>query len=96
MRGGRGREEREPCKRTVGESCRAHDVATMSVPKAQRLYTLECENARLKRLLAERDLELDVVKELLEKSREPAGVARGRVCTPAGSGIGCSLQETAA
>ena len=34
----------------------------------QRLRELEKENARLKRLLAERDLELDVVKEALAKN----------------------------
>jgi putative transposase len=34
----------------------------------QRLRELEKENARLKRLLAERDLELDVVKEALSKN----------------------------
>lgn len=39
----------------------------MSVSEAQRLRDLERENARLKRLLAERDLELDATKELLTK-----------------------------
>ena len=59
--------------------CRQHNVSEvtfyrwrkkyggMSVPEAQRLKELEKENARLKRLLAERDLELDAVKELLAK-----------------------------
>lgn len=40
----------------------------MQVKEAQRLRELEKENARLKRLLAERDLELDVVKEALTKN----------------------------
>ena len=39
----------------------------MSVPEAQRLRELEKEHARLKRLLAERDLEVDALKELLAK-----------------------------
>ena len=39
----------------------------MSIPEAQRLKELEKENARLKRLLAERLLELDLLKELLQK-----------------------------
>jgi putative transposase len=39
----------------------------MSIPEAQRLKELEKENARLKRLLAERMLENDLLKELLEK-----------------------------
>lgn len=39
----------------------------MEVPEVRRMRTLERENARLKRLLAERDLEIDVVKEALRK-----------------------------
>ncbi len=40
----------------------------MQTRDVQRLRELEKENARLKRLLAERDLELDVVKEALTKN----------------------------
>lgn len=39
----------------------------MEVNEAQRLRELEKENARLKRLLAERDLEVDLMKEYLAK-----------------------------
>ena len=39
----------------------------MDVDEAKRLKELERENARLKRLLAERDLEIDVMKEIAEK-----------------------------
>ncbi len=39
----------------------------MSVSETQRLKELEKENARLKRLLAERVLEVDALKELLAK-----------------------------
>ncbi len=39
----------------------------MDVPEVRQMRTLERENARLKRLLAERDLEIDVVKEALRK-----------------------------
>ena len=39
----------------------------MTVSEAGRLKELEKENARLKRLLAERDLEVDVLKEVLQK-----------------------------
>ena len=39
----------------------------MGEAEVKRLRELEKENSRLKRLLAERDLELDVVKELLQK-----------------------------
>lgn len=37
----------------------------MAVHEAARLKELERENSRLKRLLAERDLEVDALKELL-------------------------------
>lgn len=40
----------------------------MQVREAQRLRELEKENARLKRLLAERSLEIDVMKEALAKN----------------------------
>ena len=39
----------------------------MSVSEAHRLKELEKENARLKRLLAERDLALDALQEYLQK-----------------------------
>jgi len=59
--------------------CREHGVAEatfyrwrktyagMSVVEAQRLKELEKENGRLKRLLAERMLEVDALKEVLAK-----------------------------
>ncbi len=66
-------------QKTVEELCRAHGIApptyygwkrkygSMAEPDVKRLKELEKENARLKRLLAERDLEVDVMKEFLEK-----------------------------
>ena len=39
----------------------------LDIPEARRLKELEKENARLKRLLAERDLEIDAMRELLAK-----------------------------
>ncbi len=66
-------------EQSVAAVCREHGIAEttfyrwrtayggMSVPEAQRLKELEKENARLKRLLAERLLELDLLKELLQK-----------------------------
>ena len=63
----------------ISALCREHGIAEntfyrwrkkfggMSVAETQRLKELEKENARLKRLLAERDLEIDAVKELLAK-----------------------------
>ncbi len=40
----------------------------MQVKEAQRLRDLEKENARLKKLLAERDLEIDCLKEVASKN----------------------------
>lgn len=37
----------------------------MGTSEVRRLRELESENARLKRLLAERDLEIDAIKEVL-------------------------------
>ena len=66
-------------EQTVAAVCREHGIAEttfyrwrsayggLSVPEAQRLKELEKKNARLKRLLAERLLELDLLKELLQK-----------------------------
>ncbi len=64
---------------TVGEVCREYGIAEttfyrwrnayggMPVNEVQRLKDLEKENARLKRLLAERLLEVDALKDLLAK-----------------------------
>lgn len=72
-------QEAERGETTIGAVCRAHGVAENTfykwrqkyggadIPAVKRLRELEQENARLKRLLAERDLELDVVKEVIAK-----------------------------
>lgn len=39
----------------------------MSISEAKRLRTLEAENARLKKLLSERTLELDALQDVLKK-----------------------------
>ena len=39
----------------------------MGIPELRRQRQLEQENSRLKRLLAERDLEVDALRELLAK-----------------------------
>lgn len=63
----------------VREYCRAKGISvttlynwkkrfgTMEVSEVRQLRALEKENARLKRLLAERDLEIDAVREVLRK-----------------------------
>jgi putative transposase len=72
-------EQAEKGEQTISAVCREHGIAAntfyrwrktyggMSVNEAHRLKELEKENARLKRLLAERVLENDLLKELLGK-----------------------------
>ena len=53
---------------------------TMTVPDAKRLKALEAENTRLKHIVAERDLKLEVMKEKAAKDGERARPsAAGRV-----------------
>ena len=72
-------DQAEKGEQTVAAVCREHGIAEttfyrwrkayggMSVNEAQRLKELEKENSRLKRLLAERMLEIDLLRELLGK-----------------------------
>lgn len=72
-------EQAERGDQTTGAVCREHGISEntfyrwrkiyggMSVNETQRLKELEKENSRLKRLLAERMLEVDALKELLGK-----------------------------
>lgn len=72
-------QESERGEVTIGELCRRHEVSEatyyrwrhmygeMKVPEVKRLRELEQENARLKRIVAERDLEIDAMKEVLSK-----------------------------
>ena len=46
---------------------RKRKFGSMREPDVKRARELEKENARLKRLLAERDVEIDVMKEIIEK-----------------------------
>ena len=64
---------------TIQAICREHTITQttfyrwrkiyggMTVSEAHHLKNLERENSRLKRLLAERDLEVDTLKEYLAK-----------------------------
>lgn len=66
-------------EKTVEQLCRGHGISEntfyrwrrryggMGIPELRRQRQLERENARLKRLLAERDLEIDALRELLAK-----------------------------
>jgi putative transposase len=72
-------EQTERPEASISAICREHGISEttfyrwrrayggMSVSETQRLKELEKENARLKRLLAERVLEVDALKELLAK-----------------------------
>ena len=71
--------EAEKGEQTIGAVCRAHGISEntfykwrqkfggMEVSDAKRLRELEKENARLKRLLAERLIEIDAMKEVVAK-----------------------------
>ena len=71
--------EAEKGEKPVAEICREHGVAEQTFYRwrrrygglnesdVQRLKELTVENAKLKRLLAERDLEVDALNELLAK-----------------------------
>lgn len=69
--------EAEKVQSTVAEVCKQHGVSEqtyyrwknkysqMEVPDVRRLRELEKENSRLKRMVAERDLEIDAMQEVL-------------------------------
>ena len=71
--------EAETKTETIESLCRKHSIGQatfyrwrakyggMDVPQLTRLKELDRENARLKRLLAERDLEIDVLREINAK-----------------------------
>lgn len=79
---------REAERTSVAEAAKKHKVSEpsiyawrkhfgqMDVADVKRLKTLEVENARLKKLLAERDLDIEVLKEINAKNGEPAGPTR--------------------
>jgi len=64
----------------VMEICRRHGIAEgtffrwrskysgVGVPEVRRMRELEVENGRLKRIVAERDLEVDALREILKKN----------------------------
>jgi len=73
-------QQAEKADKTVVELCKEHGITQqtyyrwrrvyggLDVSDAKRLKELESENARLKKLLAERDLAVDAMKDLLAKN----------------------------
>jgi len=71
--------EAEAGKLSIAAICRQHSVTEQTFfrwrkkygglgkPEIRKLRDFEKENARLKRILAERDLEVDALRELLSK-----------------------------
>jgi putative transposase len=65
----------------------------MDVPDAKRLKALEAENHRLKKLVAERDLEIEAMKEISARNGERAcSTAAGRVRAEARPVVPTSLR----
>lgn len=76
-------QQAEKGDKSISEVCRQHNIAEnsfyrwrnrfggMNTNEAARVRELEKENARLKRLLAERDLEVDIIKEILQAPIKP-------------------------
>jgi putative transposase len=68
----------ETAEQTVTAVCKQHGICEqtwyrwkkkfgqMDVPDVRRLRELEKENSRLKRLVAERDLEIDAMQEIVK------------------------------
>jgi putative transposase len=66
-------------EKSIGQLCRDHGISVntfyrwrrryggVGLPELRRQRHLEQENSRLKRLLAERDLEVDALRELITK-----------------------------
>ena len=81
----------EAANQTVAGVCKQHGISEqtwyrwkkkfgqMGVPDVRRLRELEKENTRLKRIVAERDLEIDAMKEVLKGNfQKPVNVAARR------------------
>jgi putative transposase len=87
---------READKHPVAEVAKKHGISEQTLyvwrkrygqldaADVKQLRALQTENARLKKLLAERDLSIEIMKEINAKNGERAGTARaGAVCARA-------------
>ena len=86
---------READRRPVPEVAKRHGVSAQTIyswrkhfgtrepADVQRLRQLEQEHGRLKKMVADRDLEIDVLQEITRKNGgRPCAPAAGRVCAP--------------
>lgn len=83
---------READSASAAEVAKKHGISTQTIygwrkrygeldaQDVRRLRHLEAENAKLKKLIAERDLEIDVMKEINRKNGK-------RVCSPPAGGL---------
>src|SRR5438046_1206868 len=83
---------REPDRTSVAEAAKKNKVSEQTIyswrkhfgelapADVKRLRALETENARLKRLLAERDLDISVLKEINAKNVWSASHLQGSCC----------------
>ena len=90
---------READKSPVAQVAKKHGISeqsiyawrkrfgTLEAVDVKRLRQLEQENAKLKKLVAERDLEIDVMKEVARKKwrARPSAGSRSATCASAGS-----------
>lgn len=72
--------EAEASQGTIGDLCRKHGISEftfyrwrrkyggLSISEARRLRELEKENTRLKTIVANRDLEIEAMKDLIRKN----------------------------
>ncbi len=94
--------EAEKSEKPIAGLCREHGIAEqtfyrwrrryggLDTSDVQRLKELTAENARLKRLLAERDLEVDALKELLAKNGKHGATASGGSLLEGARAVGAS------
>jgi putative transposase len=95
---------READRTSVAETAKKHKVSEQTIyvwrkhfagvapADVKRLKALELENAKLKRLLAERDLEVDITREVNRKAHKPRAnrsASSGNAVCRNGELVGC-------
>jgi putative transposase len=84
----------------VKEVCRKHGISSptyykwkakyggLGVSELKRMKELEAENAKLKRMYADKAMEADALKDLIEKNSRPGREARGDQVLGRGTPVG--------